>query len=106
MDESRPDHHEEISPDCPVACLLTVMSRKAWLPLTRARSPLRRPPETVGDVLEMHARGQLREIWGLGPRRIGEIETALIFVGFDLAARQHSTQSRVQSRPVEGKPEA
>lgn len=106
MDESHPGHHGEIGPDCPVACLLTVMSRKAWLPLTRARGPVGAPPETVGDVLKMHARSQFRDIWGLGPRRTGEIETALIFAGFDLTASQHSAGSRVQSRPAEGKPEA
>jgi hypothetical protein len=66
------------------------------------------PPESVGDVLDLHGRGQLSEIIGLGPRRISEIETALIFAGFDLTPRRHSARNRGQypARPIEGKPEA
>jgi hypothetical protein len=108
VDEPVLCHHGEITADCPVACLLSVMSRKAWIPLTRAQGPhLLEPPVTVGDVLEMHAQQQLGSIWNLGRRRIGEIEVALIQAGFDLSACRHSARSRDQTRkgPAEGKPE-
>jgi hypothetical protein len=108
VDEPVPYHHGEITADCPVACLLSVMSRKAWIPLTRAQGHhLLEPPVTVGDVLEMYAQHQLGSIWNLGRRRIGEIEMALIRVGFDLSACRHSARSRDQTRkgPAEGKPE-
>lgn len=86
-------HHGLISRDCPVACLLTVLSRKAWNPLTRASSAPCDSPETVGDVLDMRARHQLGDILGLGPRRIGEIEAALVLAGLDLIAPAHMEES-------------
>lgn len=99
MDEPVLYHHGEITADCPVACLLSVMSRKAWIPLTRAQGHhLLEPPVTVGDVLEMHAQHQLGSIWNLGRRRIREIEVALIFAGFDLSPCRHSARSRDQTR--------
>ena len=39
------------------------------------------PPETVADVLGLHRAGRLRQISGLGRRRIGEIEVGLVFAG-------------------------
>lgn len=108
MDEPVPYHHGPITVDCPVACLLSVMSRKAWIPLTRAHGHhLLEPPRTVGDVWGMHAQRQLSSIWNLGRRRIGEIEAALVLADFDLSAHQHSARSRDQSLqgPAEGKPE-
>lgn len=100
-------HHGPITRDCPPECLLALLSRKAWNPLMRGDITVS-PPESVGDVLDLYARGQLSEIPGLGPRRISEIETALIFAGFDLTPCRHSARNHGQSpaRPIEGKPEA
>jgi hypothetical protein len=89
VDEPRPYHHGPIAAECPVACLLSVLSRSAWLPLTRTRGYLCEPPETVGDVLDLYAQDQLGDITGLGRRRIGEISTALILAGFDLGTWRH-----------------
>lgn len=78
-------HHGPITRDCPPQCLLHVMSRRAWHPLMRGAAGTA-PPKTVGDVLDLYARGRLKDIPGLGPRRIGEIQAALIFAGFDPSA--------------------
>lgn len=80
-------HHGPVIPDCPVECLLTVLSLRAFNPLTRAYDAPFDPPRTIGDVLDLCARRQLREIRGLGPRRILEIEAGLVFAGLDLASR-------------------
>jgi len=81
-------HHGRINLDCPVECLLTVLSLKAFNPLTRACG-LDEPPRTVGDVVDLHTRHQLREISGLGPRRILEIEAALVLAELDITSHQH-----------------
>ncbi len=84
---TRPDavpHHGPVSPDCPVECLQTVLSLMTFNPLARAYDAPFDPPRTVGDVIEMYTRRQLREIRGLGRRRISEIEAALVFAGLDL----------------------
>ena len=77
-------HHGPVSPDCPVECLLTVLSRMSFNRLSRAESAPFPPPRTVGDVVDLYARGQLREIGGLGPRRFSEIEAALVLAGLNL----------------------
>jgi hypothetical protein len=82
-------HHGQITKDCPVTCLLTVMSRAAWIPLSRGRSCLSEPPQTVGDVLGLYRDDRLGDIWNLGPRRVGEIEAALVLAGFDLSVLRH-----------------
>jgi hypothetical protein len=86
VDEARPSHDGQVTEVCPVACLLTVMSRKTWLPLSRGWSWLSGPPETVGDVLDLYRNDLLGGIWNLGRRRVGEIEAALVLAGFDLGA--------------------
>lgn len=85
-----------------MACLLAVMSRKAWLPLARGQRFLCEPPQTVGDVLDLYARDQLSDITGLGPRRIAEIEAALVLAGFGLFACRHSVPGRDQARQQPG----
>lgn len=82
-------HQGPVTRDCPPECLLDMMSRNAWNPLTRGRSPAD-SPKTVGDVLDLYAHGLLKEIPGLGPRRIGEIKCALVIAGFDITLRRHS----------------
>jgi hypothetical protein len=52
-------------------------------------------PRTVGDVMDLYTRRQLRTIQGLGPRRISEIEAALVLVGLNLTQHpQHPAHSR------------
>ena len=81
-------HHGPVSPDCPVECLLTVLSRMSLNRLARAESAPFPPPHTVGDVMDLYARGQLREIGGLGRRRFSEIESALVLAGLNLGQCQ------------------
>jgi hypothetical protein len=88
-----PPHHGPIKLECPIECLLTVMSRNAFNPLERAL------PRTVGDVAGMYARRQLGEIRNLGPRRISEIEAALVLAGFDLAGLAHGVGKASSPEP-------
>jgi len=84
-------HHGAISPDCPVECLQWVLSLRSFNPLARAYDAPFDPPRTVGDVMDLHARGMLPQIWGLGPRGISEIEAALVFAGLDLTRNPPGT---------------
>ena len=81
-------HHGPVSPDCPLECLLTVLSRMSFNRLSRAESAPFPAPRTVGDVMDLYARGQLREIGGLGRRRFSEIEAALVLAGLNLGPCQ------------------
>ena len=65
-----------------------MLSLGSFNPLTRADDTPFDEPCTVGDVAELYARGQLRKIRGLGPRRISEIEAALVLAGLDLPRNQ------------------
>jgi hypothetical protein len=53
-------------------------------PLARAYDAPFDPPRTVGDVLGLYLDGKLREIRGLGRRRISEIQAALVLAGLDV----------------------
>lgn len=53
----------------------------AFNPLDRAYQAPFDPPDTVGDVVDLFRAHQLNGIYGLGPRRVGEIEVALVFAG-------------------------
>jgi len=92
---SRVPHHGPVTRDCPVECLLTVLSRNSFNPLTRAYDAPFAEPRTVGDVVDLYTRRQLRKIRGLGPRRTSEIEAALVLAGLDL--------TRHQVQPANGK---
>jgi len=78
-----PDHGP-VRPGCPLECLLPALSLMSFNRLKWADDP----PRTVGDVMGLHARHQLGEISGLGPRRIAEIAQALLRAGLDPAAHQ------------------
>jgi len=97
---SRVPHHGPVTPDCPVECLLTVLSLTSFNPLARACDAPFGEPRTVGDVVDLYARRQLREIRGLGPRRVSEIEAALVLAGLNLAGHQQRPQAgRTTTRP-------
>jgi hypothetical protein len=81
-------HHGPVSPDCPVECLLTVLSRMSFNRLTCAEHAPFPPPRTVGDVMDLYTRDQLRKIGGLGRRRFSEIEAALVLAGLNLGRCQ------------------
>ena len=81
-------HHGPVRPDCPVECLLSVLSMRSFNPLSWAQDAPFDPPRTVGDVVDLYTRSQLRKIRGLGPRRGSEIEAALVLAGLNLAAHQ------------------
>ena len=91
---SRVPHHRPVTPQCPVECLLTVLGLRCFNPLARAYDATFAEPRTVGDVLGLHERGQLRQIRGIGPRRVLEIEAALVLAGLDLARHQRPRAGR------------
>jgi hypothetical protein len=84
----RVPHHGPVTPDCPVDCLLTVLSLNSFNPLARAYVAPFAAPRTVGDVVDLYARRQLRKIRGVGSRRVSEIEAALVLAGLNLAGHQ------------------
>lgn len=83
-------HHGPVGSDCPVECLLTVLSLMSFNRLARAGDAPFDPPRTVGDVLDLYSCDRFREIRGLGRRRISEIESALVLAGLDLTSHQPS----------------
>ena len=96
----RVPHHGQVTPDCPVECLLTVLSLNSFNPLARAYDAPFAEPRTVGDVMDLYTRHQLREIRGLGPRRVSEIEAALVLAGLNLAGHQKRPRAgRTATRP-------
>ena len=93
-------HHGPVIPDCPVECLLTVLSLNSFNPLARAYDAPFAEPRTVGDVVDLYTRRQLRKIRGLGPRRVSEIEAALVLAGLNLAGHQKRPRAgRTTTRP-------
>ena len=84
----RVPHHGPVTLECPVECLLTVLSLNSFNSLTRAYDAPFGEPRTVGDVVDLYTRRQLRKIRGIGPRRISEIEAALVLAGLNLADHQ------------------
>jgi hypothetical protein len=74
---------------CPVGCLSAVLSAGAFNPLRCAYMARFEPPRTVGDVVQLCHQGLPGQIQGLGPRRIGEIETCLVLAGL-LAGHRHA----------------
>lgn len=74
-----------ISRSCPVDCLRSVLSGKAFNPLARSHGAPSGPPRTVGDVADLYQRGELDRISGLGSRRIAEIEVSLVYAGLVIA---------------------
>jgi hypothetical protein len=93
-------HHGPVTPECPVECLLTVLSLNGFNPLTRAYDAPFDEPRTVADVMDLCARRELRKIRGVGPRRVSEIEAALVLAGLDLAGQQERPWAgRTATRP-------
>ena len=93
-------HHGPITPECPVECLLTVLSLNSFNPLARAYDAPFDEPRTVADVMDLYARRQLRKIRGVGPRRVSEIEAALVLAGLNLAGHQQRPRAgRTTTRP-------
>jgi hypothetical protein len=95
-------HHGPVTADCPVECLLTVLSLASFNPLARALDAPSGPPRTVGDVIELYTRRQLRGIEGLGRRRRSEIEAALVLAGLDLAGRHQCPAAGRRPGPGSG----
>jgi serine/threonine-protein kinase RsbW len=73
------------TPACPVDCLAVVLSTATFHVLARADGAPFDPPATVGQVLELRRAGELGKAAGLGRRRLGEIDAALVVSGFALA---------------------
>jgi hypothetical protein len=84
-----------ITPGCRIDCLRAVLSRGALNPLARALDAPDRTPTTVGDVIELFRQGVAPgQIFGLGRRRIGEIEASLVLAGLDIGDDGHRAHSR------------
>lgn len=84
---SRVPRHGPVTRDCPVRCLLTVLSFRSFNPLARACDAPFGEPRTVGDVIDPYTGHQPRKIRGAGPRRVSETEAAL--VRLDLTRHRH-----------------
>jgi hypothetical protein len=69
------------SPGCPVECLRVVLSTATFHALARSERAPFDPPGTVGRVLGLLQSRRLGRASGLGRRRIGEIEAALVLAG-------------------------
>ena len=78
-----------IMPGCPLGCLSPLLSARTFEPLRRGYGVLSGPPATVGDVITLCRQRRLTDIRGLGPRRAGQIEAALILAGLDIAGHHH-----------------
>ena len=91
---SRVPHHGPVTRDCPVECLLTVLSFHSFNPLTRAYDAPFDGPRTVGDVIDLHAGDQLGQIRGVGPHRVSEIEAALARLDLTRHSHQPAGQAR------------
>jgi hypothetical protein len=83
-----------ITHGCRIDCLRAVLSRQAFNPLARALDASYDPPATVGDVVELFSQGQLGQIFGLGRRRIGEIEAGLVLAGLDIGDDGHRARAQ------------
>ena len=87
-------HRAEANPvtaGCPLACLATVISARAYEPLRQAGNwAFSPPPATVGEVARLYLAGRLAEIRGLGPRRTGEIGLCLTLAGLLDPAHHHT----------------
>jgi len=92
-------HHGPVTAGCPVDCLRTVLSLNSWNPLARANDAPFSPPRTVGDVVGLCTGGRLREIGGLGKRRISEIQAALVLVGLDITGQAHQPDAASKGQP-------
>lgn len=79
-----------IMPECPVDCLLAVISARVVNRLARADGRHGQPaapcgaPATVADVIGLYRQGRLGQIPGLGVKAITEIEAGLVFAGLSL----------------------
>lgn len=73
------------SPACPVDCLEVVLSTATFHTLARAERAPFDPPATVGQVLELLRTRRLSQVFGLGPRRLGEIQAGLVLAGLALS---------------------
>lgn len=67
---------------CPVDCLGAVLCTVTFHALVRAERAPFDVPATVGQVVDLWRAGRLRLIAGLGKRRLGEIEVALVVNGY------------------------
>lgn len=67
---------------CPVDCLMTVLCKATFNVLARAEDAPFEPPATVDQVVDLWRAGRLGLISGLGKRRLGEIDVALVVAGF------------------------
>lgn len=70
---------------CPIDCLRVVLGTAAFHALARADGAPFARPATAGEVLGLWRAGQLGLAFGLGPRRLGEIEAGLVLAGFALS---------------------
>jgi hypothetical protein len=81
------DHHLRmrdplpLEAGCPVKCLSAVLSAHAYGSLIRADRADFDPPLSVADVVTLCREELLGQIYGLGPRKIDEIQACLTLAG-------------------------
>ncbi|CNF22179.1 Uncharacterised protein [Mycobacterium tuberculosis] len=73
-----PHEHERVTLGCPVECLGLSANVLGALRNDRGRTA------TVGDVLGLLRSRELSEVRHMGPRRVGEVRTALVAAGFSI----------------------
>lgn len=74
------DH--EITPDCLLGCLKTVIPGRAFRALAHALTTRRSPRVlTVADMLTLYSTGELTRLPGIGKRRYASIQNGLYIAG-------------------------
>jgi transposase len=74
-----------IRPDCPVACLAGVLSRRVFSRIREARPD----PQTVGDVIALYLDQRLDRVPNLGLKGMAEIDAVLVGAGLLHAHTPH-----------------
>ncbi|TDB86741.1 hypothetical protein [Actinomadura sp. 7K534] len=73
-----PHEHEQVTRTCPAECLGLSAHVLNALRAERGR------PATVGYVVDLLLSHKLAEVRNIGPRRVGEVCTALVAEGFQV----------------------
>lgn len=71
-----PHEHDRVTVDCPITCL--ELSAHVLNALRQGGGY----SMTVGDVVRLLQRGDLADLWNIGPRRVEEVRAALVAAGF------------------------
>jgi hypothetical protein len=90
---------------CPVDCLEAVLGSAAFHALVRAEPAPVPSPATVGQVIDLLQAGQLGQLAGIGPRRLGEIKAGLVLAGLTVTGAPPPPRGWPRSGPGSGRHE-